>query len=93
MRSLLLAATALLRCGSPTQQQTLLPGIADGSRRCQSTSQRDASTEASSSRLEGSAARMPSAVANENAGSVTSATMKTTGRSENRPSPIFTEAM
>jgi alkylation response protein AidB-like acyl-CoA dehydrogenase len=27
-----LAATALLRCGSPTQQQALLPGIADGSR-------------------------------------------------------------
>ena len=27
-----LAATALLRCGSPTQQQALLPGLADGSR-------------------------------------------------------------
>ena len=27
-----LAATALLRCGSPTQQQTLLPALADGSR-------------------------------------------------------------
>ncbi|HEY6597843.1 MAG TPA: acyl-CoA dehydrogenase family protein [Pseudomonadales bacterium] len=27
-----LAATALLRCGSPAQQQTLLPALADGSR-------------------------------------------------------------
>ena len=68
-------------------------GNADGIRRCQSTSHRDASTEASSSRLDGSAPRMPSAAANANAGSETSATMNTTGLSENTPRPIFTDAM
>jgi hypothetical protein len=79
---------------SPTLKRAAVnsDGSALGSRSRHSTSQREASTLASSSRAEESADRRPATVANVNAGNDTNATMNRIGGVP-RPSHSTTELM